>query len=101
MAEAARLCGLESVIVMPSDAPKIKIARTRKNGAEIVLYDREKDDRNAIALDICDKRQAVFVPPFDDPYVIAGQGTVGIELTKQAKAAGAELDAVLVANRRR
>ncbi len=96
VAEAARLCGLGSVMVMPSDAPQIKIARTRKNGAEIVLYDREKDNRDAIALDICNKRQAVFVPPFDDPYVIAGQGTVGFELTRQAKAAGAELDAVLV-----
>jgi threonine dehydratase len=96
VAEAARLCGLKSVIVMPSDAPQIKVERTRKNGAEVVFYDREKEDRNAIALDLCNKLQALFVPPFDDPHVIAGQGTVGMEMTRQAKAAQAELDAVLV-----
>ncbi|HZV20443.1 MAG TPA: threonine/serine dehydratase [Hyphomicrobiales bacterium] len=96
VAEAARLCGLSAVIVMPSDAPKLKIARTSRSGAEIVFYNRETEDRNAIAKDLCAKLNAVFVPPFDDPYVIAGQGTVGLELTRQAKAASAEIDAVLV-----
>ncbi len=96
VAEAARLCGIDAVIVMPSDAPKVKIARTTHYGAEIVFYDRDTEDRNAIARDLCAKLQADFVPPFDDPIVIAGQGTLGLEITRQAKAAGAEVDAVLV-----
>ncbi len=96
VAEAARLCGLDSVIVMPSDAPQIKIARTCDAGAEVVFYNRETEDRNAIARDLCEKLNAALVPPFDDPYVIAGQGTAGLELCRQAKAAGADLDAVLV-----
>jgi threonine dehydratase len=95
VAEAARLCGLDAVIVMPSDAPKIKIARTSQSGAEIVFFDRETEDRNAIARDLCEKLNAALVPPFDDPVVIAGQGTVGLELARQAKAAGAGIDAVL------
>ena len=96
VAEAARLCGLDAVIVMPSDAPKVKIARTSHSGAEIVFYDRETEDRNTIARDLCEKLKADFVAPFDDPVVVAGQGTVGLEMTRQAKAAGAEIDAVLV-----
>jgi threonine dehydratase len=96
VAEAARLCGIDAVIVMPSDAPKIKIARTSHSGAEIVFYDRETEDRTAIARDLCEKLKADFVAPFDDPVVIAGQGTVGLEMTRQARAAGAEIEAVLV-----
>jgi len=96
VAEAARLCGIDAVIVMPSDAPKVKIARTSHSGAEIVFYDRDTEDRNAIARDLCEKLKADFVAPFDDPVVVAGQGTVGLEMTRQAKAAGAEIEAVLV-----
>jgi threonine dehydratase len=96
VAEAARLCGVDAVIVMPSDAPKVKISRTSQCGAEIVFYDRETEDRTAIARDLCGKLHADFVPPFDDPVVIAGQGSLGLEVTRQAKAAGAEIDAVLV-----
>ncbi len=96
VAEAARLCGIDAVIVMPSDAPKVKIARTSHYGAEIVFYDRDTEDRNAIARDLCEKLQADFVPPFDDPVVMAGQGTAGLEMTRQAQAAGAEIDAVLL-----
>jgi threonine dehydratase len=96
VAEAARLCGLKAVIVMPSDAPRMKIARTSQGGAEVVFYDRETEDRDAIARDLCEKLNATFVSPFDDPYVIAGQGTAGLELTRQAEAANAEIDAVLV-----
>jgi threonine dehydratase len=96
VAEAARLCGLQSVIVMPSDAPQMKITRTTDSGAEVVFYNRDTEDRNAIARDLCKKLNAALVPPFDDPYVIAGQGTAGLELARQAKAAGADLEAVLV-----
>jgi threonine dehydratase len=95
VAEAARLCGIDAVIVMPSDAPKVKIARTSHCGAEIVFYDRDTEDRNAIARDLCEQLNADFVPPFDDPVVIAGQGTVGLEIVRQSKAAAADIDAVL------
>ncbi len=96
VAEAARLCGVDAVIVMPSDAPKVKIARTSHCGAEIVFYDRDTEDRTAIARDLCEKLNADFVAPFDDPVVIAGQGTAGLEIARQAKAAAADIDAVLV-----
>jgi threonine dehydratase len=95
VAEAARLCGLDAVIVMPSDAPVFKIARTSASGAETVFYNRETEDREAIARDLCAKLNADLVLPFDDPYVIAGQGTVGLEIVQQAKALGAGVDAVL------
>lgn len=96
VAAAATLCGMASVIVMPADSPAIKIKRTREFGAEVVLYDRVKEDRDAIARRICAERGAAFVHPFDDRDVIAGQGTAGLELIEQAQAMGAVLDAVLV-----
>jgi len=96
VAEAARLCGLDAVIVMPSDAPLFKIARTIESGAETVFYNRETEDREAIARDLCEKLNADLVLPFDDSYVIAGQGTVGLETVQQAKALDANIDAVLV-----
>jgi len=95
VAEAARLCEVSAAIVMPSDAPQIKIARTSASGADIVFYDRDTEDREAIARDLCEKLDADFISPFNDPYVIAGQGTVGLELTRQAEALGAKLDAAL------
>ena len=96
VAEAARICGIPAVIVMPADAPALKIERTRRSGADIVLYDRYKEDRDAIAAAISAERKMAFVAPFDNFYVIAGQGTVGLELAAQAKAVNAELEAVLV-----
>jgi threonine dehydratase len=95
VAEAARLCGIPAVIVMPHDAPAIKVARTRRSGAEIVHYDRYREDRDAIAAALAADRQAQFVAPFDNLHVIAGQGTVGLEIAEQAEAAGAILGAVL------
>lgn len=80
VAHAAQLCGVPAVIVMPSDAPKAKRERTAALGAEIVLYDRDKEDRAGIARGIAQKKGAVLVPPFDDPLVIAGQGTAGLEI---------------------
>jgi threonine dehydratase len=96
VAEAAQLCGVEAVIVMPSDAPRLKIARTSQAGAEVVFFNRETEDRNAIARDLCEKIKAAYISSFDDPDVIAGQGTAGLELCRQAQAIGAEIDAVLV-----
>jgi threonine dehydratase len=82
VALAARLTGSRATIVMPSDAPSVKLEATRGYGAEIVLYDRQREDREAIARGIAEQHDAVIVPPFDDPLVIAGQGTVGLELAE-------------------
>ena len=95
VAEAARLCGMRSAIVMPKDAPALKIARTRAFGGEVVLYDRVSEDREAIARRLLQERRAALVHPFDDFHVIAGQGTAGLELAEQAKAMGVAPDAVL------
>lgn len=92
VALAAQLLGMPCLIVMPSDAPAIKVANTRGYGAEIRLYDRLTESREAISAAAAAERGAVVVPSFDDPHVIAGQGTVGLELARQAEALGAGLD---------
>jgi threonine dehydratase len=92
VAAAAALRGLPAVIVMPSDTPAIKKENTRSYGAEIVVYDRGRENREAIAAEIARERGAVLVPPFEHPQVIAGQGTVGLELA----GAGIAIDDVLV-----
>jgi threonine dehydratase len=96
VAAAAKLLGMPAVIVMPSDAPRPKRDRTAALGAEVVLYDRNSEDRAAIAHDIADKRGAVIVPPFDDPMVIAGQGTIGREIVQDLSALGLRPDVVVV-----
>jgi threonine dehydratase len=96
VAAAASLRGLKSAIVMPSDAPRLKIDRTKAFGGEVVAYDRNTEDREAIARELCERRSAAYVHPFDDPDVIAGQGTVGLEMMEQAAAIGAMPDIVLV-----
>jgi threonine dehydratase len=88
VALAAHMQGRAAVIVMPSDAPAVKIANTRGYGAEVVLYDRAKDDRDAIGAALAATRGLHLVRPFDDATVIAGQGTVGLEIATQAAAAG-------------
>jgi threonine dehydratase len=82
--------------VMPADAPAIKIANTKSYGAEVVLYDRYKEIREDVGGKIARERGATIVAPYDDARVIAGQGTCGLEIAAQAKALGAELDAVIV-----
>ncbi|MCC5964241.1 MAG: threonine/serine dehydratase [Rhodobacteraceae bacterium] len=82
VARAARALGLEAVIVMPADAPAAKIAGTRALGAEIVAYDRARDDRIAIATRVAADRGLVLIPPFDHPEVIAGQASVGLEIAE-------------------
>ncbi len=96
VAAAAQLLGMPATIVMPADAPAIKLANTRFYGADIVLYDRYREVREAIAQRLADARGATLLPPYDDARVIAGQGTVGLELAAQAAALGARLDAVVV-----
>ncbi|MBI1775503.1 MAG: threonine/serine dehydratase [Proteobacteria bacterium] len=96
VAAAARLLGLPAVIVMPKDAPAMKVANTRAYGAEVVFYDRYTEIREEIGERIAVERGATIVRPYDDPGVIAGQGTVGLELAQQAKVLGVKPDAVLV-----
>ena len=96
VAAAARLAATPALIVMPADAPEVKLNNTRAWGAEVVFYDRDRDSREEIAGQIADERGLALVPPFDHPWTIAGQGSVGLELAEQAAALGAELDAVLV-----
>src|SRR5439155_5114059 len=80
VAAAAALLGMPALIVMPSDAPRAKRERTAAFGAEAVLYDRLREGRDAIARDIAAGRHATLVPPYDDPQIIAGQGTTGREI---------------------
>lgn len=96
VAAAAKLLGLPAVIVMPADAPAPKMAATREWGAEVVTYDRYHEDREAIGAALARDRGALLVPPYDDRFIITGQGTLGLEIAAQAKAAGARPDAVLV-----
>jgi len=83
VAAAAQILKMQATIVMPKDAPKSKRERTKGFGAEVVLYDRDREDREAIARAIADKRGATLVPPYDDPLVIAGQGTLVLEALEQ------------------
>ncbi len=95
VALAARLLGMPALIVMPRDAPTVKVEATRGYGAEVRFYDRATDDREAIAAATATERRAVVVPAFDDAFVIAGQGTVGLELVRQAEARGVSIDLLL------
>jgi threonine dehydratase len=95
VAASAAMFGVKAVIAMPADAPAMKIANVRKMGAEVVPFDRFRDDRMAIVRPYLDRGMAL-VPPFDDPAIIAGQGTIGLELVRQAKALGVSLDAVVI-----
>ena len=96
IAHAASLHGVPSVIVMPSDAPKLKIENTRALGADVVLYDRATEDRGAIGTKLASERGLTLIKPYDEPQVIAGQGTCGLEIAAQAKAEGVESADVLV-----
>jgi threonine dehydratase len=96
VALAAQILGIPAAIVMPRDAPPVKVEATRGYGAEIILYDRLTEDRARIAREIAAERGAVLVPSFDDTHVIAGQGTAGLELARQARAMGLEPTRVVV-----
>jgi threonine dehydratase len=95
VAEAAKLLGIPALIVMPNDVPVSKLAGTQARGAEVVFYDRVKDDREAIAARLCAERGATLIRPFDDFHVVAGQGTIGLEIARAAASKGAALDWVL------
>ena len=96
VAMVARMLNVPAVIVMPTDAPEIKLANTRAYGAEVVMYDRETESREEIGERLAAERKATLVPSYDDPFIIAGQGTVGLEIAAQAREMDAKLDAVIV-----
>ena len=96
IAAAASIVGIPAAIVMPRDAPSIKIESCRYWGAEVVLYDRMNEDREAIGRRIQEERGMALAPPFDDPEVMAGQGTMGLEIAADLVAAGVVPDMVLV-----
>lgn len=95
VALVARMLGAPAVIVMPADAPAMKVANTRGYGAEVIHYDRYSEDRDALTRAISRDRGMTIVWPFDDADIVAGQGTVGLELVGQAGDLGATLDVVL------
>jgi threonine dehydratase len=92
VALAAHICGVPAAIVMPSDAPNSKLAATRGYGAEVVTYDRKTMNRGEIAAELARERGATLVPPYDDPAIIAGQGTVALELLEDVP----DIDVLLV-----
>jgi len=96
VAAAATLKGLRSLIVMPSDAPKIKMENTKALGAEIFTYDRKTEDRKEVAAKQVEKRNAILVPPFEHKYIMAGQGTASVEIIEWAQENGNDIDQVLV-----
>jgi len=96
VAMAAKMLGAPAVIIMPEDAPAMKLANTRAMGAEVVLYDRYSEDRDAVGREISEARGLHLIKPYDNEYVIAGQGTCGLEIAEQAAEAGADRAEVLV-----
>ncbi|NCF13955.1 MAG: pyridoxal-phosphate dependent enzyme [Gammaproteobacteria bacterium] len=96
VAAAGSMLGIRTAIVMPEDAPRAKLENTRKLGGEVITYDRYTGDREAIAREIAAERGAVVVPSYDHDYIIAGQGTVGLEIAEQSVEIGMEPDQVLV-----
>src|ERR1700758_4735795 len=95
VAAAAQILNMRATIVMPADAPLAKRERTKAFGAEVVLYDRDREDREAIARDLAGRRGATLVKPYDDPFVIAGQGTAGREIAEDMAALGLHPDIVV------
>ncbi len=95
VALAARDLGMAATIVMPADAPEIKLRRTRDYGARVVTYDRFGESREAIGAAISAETGATLVPPFDDPDIVAGQGSVGVEFAEQARGLGVALETLM------
>lgn len=96
VALAAKLHGAPAVIIMPSDAPHLKIANTRNYGAEVILYDRWGEDRDALGERHARERGLTLIKPFDEPMVMAGQGTCGLEIAEQAAEAGVDAADVVI-----
>lgn len=95
VAESARILGMEATIVMPADSPAMKIESTRRRGAAVRLYDRVNESREAIAAEIADRTGAITIRPFDDAYIMAGQGTAGYEAARDAHAQGVNFGSLI------
>ncbi len=95
VAAASKMFGMRSTIIMPEDAPEIKISNTRALGADVVLYNRKKEARENIGRRITEETGATLIRPYDDPLIIAGQGTIGLEVAAQTRAMGIVIDALL------
>ena len=91
VSRAAKELGISAVIIMPEDAPAVKVAGVRNDGAEIIFYDRETESREEIADRISQKIGRIIVPSYDDPFIIAGQGTAGLEIAQS----GIDFDALI------
>ena len=96
VAAAAKILGVRAAIVMPDDAPVVKTANTRAYGAEIIAYDRYTQSREEIGARLAEERGATLVPSYDDPHIIAGQGTCGLEFAQQCSEHDVSLDQLLV-----
>ena len=98
VAIAARRLGIGAIIVMPSDAPLLKVEGTRAQGADIIFFDRATESREEIAARIASEKGSIVVPSYDDPHIVAGQGTVGLEILEQLAEAGAFPPARILVN---
>jgi threonine dehydratase len=98
VAIAAKRLGISAIIVMPSDAPRLKVEGTRAQGAEIIFYDRRTESREEIAAQIASEKGSVVVPSFGDPHIVAGQGTAGLEILDQLAEASASPPAQILVN---
>lgn len=96
VARAAQLLGIKATIVMPEDAPKLKLEATKGYGAEVVLYDRYKQDREKVAYEVAGDSGVIVVPPYNDPYIMAGQGTSALEVVEELTARAITPDQALV-----
>ena len=96
VAEAAKLFNLKATIVMPKDAPSVKIQGTKSKGAKIIFYNRKTENREEIGKTIAKNNNLLIVPPYDDKYVIAGQGTIGLEVIEQLNKYNLIPDKILV-----
>jgi threonine dehydratase len=95
VAHAAEMFGIKATIIMPKDAPALKVENTRRYGAEVVLYDRFGESREALGQRLVAETGAILVPPYDDPHIMAGQGTIGAEIVEQLGAQGLAADVLL------
>ncbi len=95
VSRSAKELGMSAIIVMPKDAPKIKVEGVIRDGAEIIFYDRETESRESIAEKISKNDGRIIVPSYDDPFIIAGQGTTGLEIIEEAQQKNIEIDAVI------
>lgn len=96
VAFASKLLGIKAIIVMPKDAPKLKLDATKNYGADVVLYDRYNEDREEVARSIVGDSNMTIVPPYNDPFIMAGQGTAGLEVAENLSEQGLEPDQVLI-----